>query len=156
MQVRFAQPKEAPLIYQFICDKAKFDRSFGTCSATVQTTIEKIQGTIFSDRPVAYVLLAEDERDKVGFALYYLRYSSFLGQGSIWLDDLFVNRDLRNKGAGTLLMTKLRQVAKDNNYSHIAWTANARNISGLRFYQRLGAEISEQKGDRCLLNWNLS
>ena len=155
MQVRFAKPEEAALIYQFIRDKAEFDRSFGSCSGTVQTTVEKIQTTIFGARPIAYVLLAEADRDQVGFALYYLRYSSFLGQPSIWLDDLFVNPKLRNQGAGTLLMTKLRQVAKNNNYSHLAWTADARNIKGLRFYRRLGAEIIEQKKHRCLLRWEV-
>ena len=108
MQVRFAKPEEAPLIYQFIQDKAKFDRSFGSCSGIIQTTVERIQTTMFGDRPVAYVLFAEQETDKVGFALYYLRYSSFLGQPSIWLDDLYVNPDMRNCGAGTLLMTKLQ------------------------------------------------
>ena len=111
---------------------------------------------MFGDRPVAYVLFAEQETDKLGFALYYLRYSSFLGEPSIWLDDLYVMPNMRDRGAGTLLMKKLRQIALDCNYSHIAWTADARNIKGLRFYQRLGAEIIEQKRNTCYLNWKIS
>jgi GNAT superfamily N-acetyltransferase len=156
MLVRFANIEEVALIYQFIQDKAEFDRSIGAYSGKVQTTPDKIKQTIFSDRPFAYVLLAENEQDKIGFALYGFRYSSFVGQPSIWLDDLFVKPEMRNSGAGTLLMKKLQQIAQNNNCSHIAWTADARNIQGLKFYQRLGAKISEQKGDRCFFHWSIS
>lgn len=156
IQVRLAQPEEATLIYQFIQKKAEFDRKMGAYSEEIQTTVAKIQQTLFRDRPFAFVMLAEDRGSAIGFALYYFRYSSFQGQSSIWLDDLFIDPDMRNNGAGTLLMNKLLQISKENNCSHIAWTADARNAQGLRFYQRLGAEIIEQKGDRCFLNWKVS
>jgi len=156
IDIRFAASTEAALIYGLIHGKAEFDRSIGAYSGKVQTTIEKIQQTILSDRPFAYVLLAEENQNQIGFALYGFRYSSFVGQPSVWLDDLFVKPDSRSKGAGNLLMNKLRQIAQQHNCSHLAWTADARNIRGLSFYQRLGAEIVEQKGDRCLFNWSIS
>ena len=156
VRVRSAKPVDAELIYQFICHKAEFDRSIGAYSSEIKTSVEKIQQTLFGDRSFAYVLFAEANKSAIGFALYYFRYSSFAGQPSLWLDDLFVNSDMRNHGAGTLLMNCLQQIAKDNNCSHLAWTADARNIKGLRFYKRLGAEIIERKGDRCLLKWEVS
>jgi GNAT superfamily N-acetyltransferase len=156
IDIRFATPTEAALIYGLILDKAEFDRSIGAYSGKVQTTIEKIQQTILSDRPFAYVLLAEENQNQIGFALYGFRYSSFVGQPSVWLDDLFVKPDSRSRGAGNLLMNKLQQIALENNCSHLAWTADARNIRGLSFYQRLGAKIVEQQGDRCLFNWGIS
>ncbi len=42
-----------------------------------------------------------------GFALYGFRYSSFAGQSSIWLDDLYIDREMRSQGAGALLMKRL-------------------------------------------------
>ena len=66
---------------------------------------------------------------------------------------MYVNRDMRGKGAGGLLMRELRQIAHKHNCTHLAWTADARNIRGLKFYRRLGAKIIEQKGDRCLFQW---
>ena len=155
VQVRSAKSEDAELIHRFIQKKAEFDREMGAYSGKIQTTVAKIQETLFGDRPFAYVLLAETEGSVIGFALYYFRYSSFQGQSSIWLDDLFVDPDMRNHGAGNLLMNKLLQISKDNNCSHLAWTADARNTKGLRFYQRLGAEIIEQKGNRCFLNWKV-
>ena len=154
IEIRSANPEDAELIYQFIRDKAEFDRNIGAYSGEIQTTVAKIQQTLFANFPFAYVLLAEKDL-AIGFALYYFRYSSFTGQPSIWLDDLFVNPDMRSHGAGTLLMSKLLEIAKDNNCSHLAWTADARNTRGLKFYNRLGAEIIEQKGNRCFLNWKV-
>ena len=154
VRIRSAKPEDAELIYQFIRHKAEFDRNLRGYSGEIKTTVENIRH-LFGDRPFAFVLIAEAEV-AIGFALYYFRYSSFAGVPSIWLDDLFINPDMRNHGAGTLLMNKLLKIAKDNNCSHLAWTADARNIQGLRFYKRLGAEIIEQKGDRYFLNWKVS
>jgi GNAT superfamily N-acetyltransferase len=89
----------------------------------------------------------------IGFALYGFRCSSFVGQPSIWLDDLYVNEDWRSQGAGAVLMDHLAQIAKENDCTHLAWNADARNIRGLDFYYRLGAEIMEQHGNRCFLRW---
>lgn len=155
MRVKAAESEEAAIIYQFILKKAEFDRSVGAYSGTIQTSAAKIQKTLFSDRPFAYVLFVENGQDKIGFALYGFRYSSFVGQPSMWLDDLFIIPKMRNKGAGTLLMNKLQQIAQEFNCSHLAWTADARNIDGLRFYIGLGAEVIEQKNHRCFLNWNV-
>ncbi|HEY9768608.1 MAG TPA: GNAT family N-acetyltransferase [Coleofasciculaceae cyanobacterium] len=69
---------------------------------------------------------------------------------------MYIEQNMRSEGAGTLLMNKLQQIADENNCTHLAWTADARNIRGLKFYRRLGAEVSEQKGDRCLFKWTRS
>ena len=155
IDIRFGQSKDISQIYKFIQKKAEFDRSVGAYSGKIQTNEAKIRQTIFSDRPFAHVLLAETQ-SAIGFALYCFRYSSFVGQPSIWLDDLYIEEDMRSKGAGNLLMSKLRQIACENNCTHLAWTADARNTRGLKFYHRLGAKIIDKKGDRCFFQWTRS
>lgn len=154
-KVRIANLDDISQIYKFIQKKAEFDRSVGAYSGTIQTDEAKIRQTIFSDRPFACVLLAESGRNAIGFALYCFRYSSFVGQPSIWLDDLYVAEGMRSKGTGTLLMTELQQIACESNCTHLAWTADARNIRGIEFYHRLGAKIIDKKGDRCFFQWTL-
>ena len=155
IDIRFARSKDISQIYKFIQQKAEFDRSVGAYSGTIQTNEAKIRQTIFSDCPFAYVLLAETQ-SAIGFALYCFRYSSFTGQPSIWLDDLYIEEEMRSKGAGNLLMSKLQQIARENSCTHLAWTADARNTRGVKFYNHLGATIIEQKGDRCFFKWVLS
>jgi GNAT superfamily N-acetyltransferase len=153
MNVRSATPEDAALIFSFIKKKSEFDRSIGAFSGTLLTSEDKIRETLFGTIPFARVLFAESSGSTIGFALYGFRYSSFSGQPSIWLDDLYVDEKNRSQGAGAALMGQLAQVAKENNCTHLAWNADARNTRGLHFYRQLGAEITEQQENRCFLSW---
>ncbi|PMB41692.1 GNAT family N-acetyltransferase [Fischerella thermalis CCMEE 5205] len=153
MKVRSATPNDVSLIFSFIQKKSEFDRNIGAFSGVLRVSEDKIRKTLFGVIPFSYVLFAEFSAHEVGFALYGFRYSSFAGQPSIWLDDLYVDDEMRSQGAGTALMVQLAQIAKENDCTHLAWNADARNTRGLRFYNRLGAEITEQHGNRCFLRW---
>ena len=144
--IRFAQEKDTPVILHLIRQKAEFDRGMSAFSGALEVTEERIIQTLFCLQPFASVLLAEFEGKAVGFALFYYRYSSFKGQPSLWLDDLFVSPEFRNHRIGTKLMRRLARMASHYDSSHIAWTASANNRDGIRFYRRLGAEVVDQKG----------
>lgn len=153
MRVRPAIVNDVPLIFAFIQKKARFDRDIGAYSGTLAVTEEKLCNMLFGAHPFACVIFAEQCDRPIGFALYGFRFSSFVGQPSIWLDDLYVDEDRRSEGAGAMLMHYLAQVSLTNDCTHLAWTADARNIRGLGFYARLGATVTEQIGDRCFLRW---
>jgi GNAT superfamily N-acetyltransferase len=153
MKVRSATADDVSLIFSFIQKKSEFDRDIGAFSGVLSVSEDKIRKTLFGIIPFSYVLFAEFSAHEVGFALYGFRYSSFVGQPSIWLDDLYVDDEMRSQGAGAALMAQLAQFSKENDCTHLAWNADARNTRGLRFYNRLGAEITEQHGNRCFLRW---
>ncbi len=155
MIIRNATQNDVSLIFLFIKKKAEFDRNIGAFSGILRVSEEKVRKTLFGTIPFSYVLFAEISGHEVGFALYGFRYSSFAGQPSIWLDDLYVDEEMRNQGIGVALMRHLAQIARENDCTHLAWNADARNTRGLSFYQRLGAEITEKKGNRCFLTWSL-
>ena len=153
MKVRAATSKDVSLIFSFIQKKSEFDRNIGAFSGVLQVSEDKIRKTLFGIIPFSYVLFAENAKCEIGFALYGFRYSSFAGQPSIWLDDLYVDEDHRSQGTGAVLMEHLAKIAAENDCTHLAWNADARNIRGLNFYYRLGAEITKQEGNRCFLMW---
>lgn len=153
LTIRAAIAQDIPLIYTYIRKKSEFDRAIGAYQGVLGVTPEKLQQTLFSPAPFAYVLVAEQNNTPIGFALYGFRYSSFAGRPSIWLDDLYVDEGQRSQGAGAALMQHLAQIAQDHDCTHLAWTADARNVRGLQFYKRLGATVAEQRGDRCYLTW---
>ena len=153
MKIRSATTNDVSLIFSFIQKKAEFDRNIGAFSGMLQVSEDKLTKSLFGAIPFSYVLFAELLGREVGFALYGFRYSSFAGQPSIWLDDLYVDEAIRSQGAGAALMERLAQIAKKHDCTHLAWNADARNIRGLSFYDRLGAEIIEQRGNRCFLKW---
>ena len=144
---------DVSLIVSFIHKKSEFDRHIGAYAGVLRVSEEKVRKTLFGTIPFAYVLFVESLNVEVGFALYGFRYSSFAGQPSIWLDDLYVDENSRSQGVGKVLMDKLAAIATENDCTHLAWNADARNIRGLSFYHRLGAEITEQHGNRCFLKW---
>ena len=123
MNIRSATPKDVDLIFSFIQKKAEFDRNVGAFPGILQVTEAKIQRTLFGNTPFAHVLFAVTSSQPIGFALYGFRYSSFVGQPSIWLDDLYINEGSRSQGAGAALMAELARIAQENGCSHLAWTA---------------------------------
>lgn len=153
MNVRSANPNDIPLIYSFIKKKAEFDRNIGAFLGVLTVNEEKIQKTLFETTPFSYVLFVENSSNVIGFALYHFRYSSFAGQPSIWIDDLYVDEEQRSQGAGSFLMNQLAQIAVENDCTHLAWNADARNTRGLKFYNKLGAKIVKQEENRCFLMW---
>jgi GNAT superfamily N-acetyltransferase len=141
LDVRDATPDDVPVILAFLGKKAEFDRGCGAFAGTLQTTPARIAATLFGEPRFAHALLADDGGASRGFALYYFRYSSFLGQPSLWLDDLYVDADARSRGIGARLLARLIAIASSHGCSHLAWTASVNNPRGLAFYDRAGATI---------------
>lgn len=142
--VRAADEADAPTLLAFLHRKAAFDRETGGSDGALATSEDAIRATLFGATPYAWSLIAEQSDVVVGFALYYFRYSSFRGQPSLWLDDLYVLEAARSRGTGAALMAELVSVAKRHGCSHLGWTAAVRNSRGIAFYERLGARIAER------------
>ena len=154
MEVRPATSNDVSLILLFIQKKSEFDRNIGAFTDELKVSETKISQTLFGNLPFAYVLFVEKLNKEIGFALYYFRYSSFVGQPILWLDDLYIDESMRNRGAGTVLMNYLATIAQSHNCSHLAWNADARNTLGIKFYGRLEAKIIKQENNRCFFQWN--
>lgn len=90
MNVRKASKQDSSKLLELIEKKAEFDRSMKGFEGEISTTTEKIERTLFGDYPFAHALLLELNEDVLGFALFHYRYSSFSGEPSIWLDDLWL------------------------------------------------------------------
>ena len=135
--IREAEPRDLPLIVDFIRRKAAFDG----LPDSVEATEPLLQEHLFGQHPAAYVVLGELDGRVVGFASYFLTFSSFLGRCGIWLDDLFVEDSARGKGVGAALLTYLAVLAETRDYGRIEWVTATDNLKGLAFYQRNGAQI---------------
>ena len=140
IQVRVANVDDIELILSFISQKAEFDG----CPHAVEATADKLKQTLFGTPPLATVLFAEVEGNAVGFAVFFQTYSSFLAQPSIWLDDIFVQPQMRGKSVGTALLTHLAKIADERECGRIEWTVSAMNVRGIEFYKKHGVQILER------------
>lgn len=137
--IREGTRQDVALILSFIRKKAAFDG----VPDWVQATEEKLECELFGPQPVAFVLFAELDGKVIGFALYFLTFSSFLARPGIWLDDLFVDECARGQGAGKALLAHLAKIADERGYGRVEWVTAADNANGLAFYQRNGAKVQE-------------
>jgi ribosomal protein S18 acetylase RimI-like enzyme len=145
--IRNANQKDIPAIMELIYLKAEFDG----CPESVKATPQKLEIDLFGENPLAFVLLAEIDSDIIGLATYHFIYSTFLAKPGIWLDDLYIKAEYRNNKLGEALMLHLRQIGQEKGCGRIDWTVAVSNERGIKFYERIGANIIN-KVRLCRLN----
>ncbi len=100
---------------------------------------EDIARALAGEAPAVRALLAEVSGEPVGFALYFLNFSTFLGRQGVYLEDLFVLPDRRGGGVGRRLMEALAREARDRGAQRMDWAVLEWNEPAIGFYRRLGA-----------------
>lgn len=147
ISIRDANQSDISTIMELISLKAEFDG----CPESVEATPEKLKMDLFGEQPLAFVLLAEVDSHAIGFATYHFIYSTFLAKPGIWLDDLYVKAEYRSQQVGQALMSRLRQIAQAKGCGRIDWTVAVSNERGIKFYEKIGANIIN-KVKLCRLN----
>ena len=76
---------------------------------------------------------------KLGFALFFHKFSTFLGQPTLYLEDLFVLPEARGKGLGKKLLCYLAKLAVGSGYGRLDWQVLDWNKPSIEFYESIGA-----------------
>jgi GNAT superfamily N-acetyltransferase len=138
--IRSAQRSDAPLILEFVKELADYER----LSHQVVATVADFEQHLFGPQPAAHVVIGYEGDTPVGFALYFLNFSTFLGRPGIYLEDLFVRPEYRGRGYGKALLVHLGQIALQKNYGRVEWSVLDWNQPAIDFYQSIGArQLSE-------------
>lgn len=137
---REATPKDCAFILKMIKELAHFEKLSHQVVATELLLMEQL----FTDAPKAWVLIAELGDEPVGFALYYLSFSTFLAKPGIYLEDLYVQESKRSLGIGLKLLAHLARIAKEKKFGRLEWSVLDWNKKAIDFYLRLGAKPQEE------------
>lgn len=134
--VWFRQASEAdvPVILDFIKLLADYEK----LSGEVVATEELLREWLF-DRHAAEVIFAMEGNTEVGFALFFGNFSTFLGRGGIYLEDLFVREQYRGRGYGRALLGKLASLALERGCGRLEWACLDWNRPSIDFYLSLNA-----------------
>ena len=133
--IRFATENDAGLILHFINELATYEKM----ENDVVATEELLREWIFEKKKAEVIFALEDGKE-VGFALFFHNFSTFLGRAGIYLEDLYVLPDYRNKGHGKALLKKLAAITKERNCGRLEWCCLDWNQPSIDFYLSLGAE----------------
>lgn len=133
--VRFATADDAEVILRFIRGLAEYERE----PDAVKATAAGLRAQMESASPPFECLIADDGNTPIGFALFYRSYSTWLGQPALFLEDFFVEKKYRGRGAGFALIKRLAEIARERGYSRLEWRVLDWNQPAHRFYRSIGA-----------------
>ena len=132
--IRPARPEETPLVLEFIGKLAEYEK----CSKDVVADVETLHHSLFVEK-AAEVVLAEEDGEVVGFALYFHNFSTFVGRKGLYLEDLFILPEKRGRGYGKALLRYLAGIAVERNCGRMEWICLDWNESALEVYRSIGA-----------------
>ena len=135
--VRPARPADASLIYSLVRELADYER----LAHEVDSTEAQIAAALFGPQPQLFCDIAEWDGEAVGFALWFLNFSTFRGRHGLYLEDLFVRPALRGKGVGKALMQQLARHCVDKGLARFEWTVLEWNKPSIEFYRSIGANL---------------
>lgn len=135
LELRFADVDDVPLILDFIRGLAAYEK----LAHEVVATEDKLARWLFGERREAEVVIAEHAGEPAGFALFYHKFSTFLCEPGLYLEDLFVLPEKRGLGIGEAVLSFLGHLAVERECSRLEWIVLDWNEPALAFYRRLGA-----------------
>lgn len=135
LQIRPATEADVPLILSFIEELAEYER----LSHEVVATEDALRDSLFGERPVAEVVIAQRGDASAAFALFFHNFSTFLGRPGIYLEDLYVRPEFRGAGIGRSLLVHLARLARERGCGRLEWWVLDWNEPAIRFYESLGA-----------------
>ena len=144
INIRRAVIEDCPRLLELVRELAVYEKA----PEAVTVTPEHFAESGFGKDPVWWAFVAEMlpsplERAKgevVGFALYYIRYSTWKGQ-AMYLEDILVTNSMRGKGIGKLLFERLIEEAKEKKFNRIVWQVLDWNEPAINFYKKYNADF---------------
>ena len=134
--IRRAVKDDCPRLLELIQELATYERAPGEVTVTLDHFIESGFGT----QPVWWAFVAEVDERVVGFALYYIRYSTWKGQ-AMYLEDILITNEMRGKGIGKLLFDQLIEEARHKKFNRIIWQVLDWNEPAINFYKKYNADF---------------
>ncbi|MFF1308477.1 GNAT family N-acetyltransferase [Streptomyces sp. NPDC058307] len=134
--IRPATPADIPAIHALIRELADYERALHEAKATE----EQLHEALFGPHPAAYAHVATDSTDSViGYAVWFLNFSTWRGVHGIYLEDLYVRPTARGGGHGKALLTELARLCVERGYQRLEWSVLNWNTPAIDFYESLGA-----------------
>lgn len=147
IEIRRARETDCERMMQLVHELALYEKAPDEVTVTFDHFVE----SGFGEHPVWWAFVAEIDGKVEGFALYYIRYSTWKGK-RLYLEDLLVTEKLRGQGAGRMLFDALINECKQNDYSGMAWQVLDWNEPAIHFYKKFDKVKIEGNWLNCTLN----
>lgn len=158
MHIRKATAADCPQIMKLIQELADYEKA----PNEVTVSLEHFIDSGFGEKPVWEAFVATSPQPSpqneeggevvIGFALYYIRYSTWKGQ-RMYLEDLLVTESMRGKAVGKLLFDTLIEECKAKKYKGLVWQVLDWNEPAINFYKKFDGVKFDAEWVNCSLNF---
>jgi GNAT superfamily N-acetyltransferase len=131
--IRKALKEDCPRMMELIKELAIYEKAPHAVTVDFNHFVE----SGFGDKPIWWAFLAEVDGRVEGFALWYIRYSTWKGQ-RLYLEDIIVTDKMRGQGIGKLLLDRLKEECKEKKFSGMLWQVLDWNEPAINFYKKYG------------------
>lgn len=145
--IRKAVKEDCKRMMELIQELAVYEREPDAVTVSFDHFVE----SGFGDKPVWWAFVAEQNGVVQGFALWYIRYSTWKGQ-RMYLEDFIVSEKMRGKGIGKLLFDTLIEECKEKKYSGMMWQVLDWNEPAINFYKKYEGVNIEAGWLNCSIN----
>ena len=137
-EIRIAKQGDEQAIFDLICELALYEKA----PEQVTNTAEQLAIDLFEDK-ICNAIVATFEGEIIGFALYYVSYSTWKGH-CLYLEDFYVKEAKRKLGIGQLLFEEVVTIAKTRKVKRMDWQVLEWNELALKFYSKNEAILDEE------------
>lgn len=145
IEIRRAVEKDCEQIINLVKELAVYEKA----PNEVTVSLEQFTKSGFGAQPVWWAFVAEDDNRIIGFALYYIRFSTWKGE-RMYLEDFLVTEHCRGKGVGKMLFDALIQEAKEKQFNAIVWQVLDWNEPAINFYKKYNTTFDAAWLNGCL------
>lgn len=139
-RIRRAVREDCAQILALVKELALYERA----PDEVTVSLQHFEESGFGPSPVWWALVADDGAGRIqGFALYYVRFSTWKGQ-RMYLEDFYVREELRGGGIGRQLFERLMEEAREKGFNGIVWQVLEWNEPAIRFYKKYNASFDAE------------
>ena len=97
---------------------------------------KRLRRDCLSDKPKYQAFIGKVGDKYVSYVIFFFTYSSFLALPTLFLEDIFVLEECRQKGVGKKMFDFLKEIAKREDCGRIEFTVLKWNKSAQEFYER--------------------
>ncbi|HYC99690.1 MAG TPA: GNAT family N-acetyltransferase [Phycisphaerales bacterium] len=138
--VRPATPADVPTIVALVKELAEYENAADQVVATDASMLRALFPVGGGGPPAAEALIGEIDGRPEGLALFFMNFSTWVGQQGVYLEDLFVRPSARGKGLGKALFLEVARISSSRGCTRMDWAVLNWNTSAIEFYKSLGAK----------------
>ena len=131
--VRLATADDAPVLNEMIAAFAAYER------LPNHSTPDSLRNELSRTDKVIEAIIAFLDGKPVGFAVFFPTYSTFVAKRGLYLEDIYVKEEFRNRGVATALLKALAKLAMERDYGRVDFTVLLWNTVAIEFFETLGA-----------------